>query len=166
VSVASLAATAVIVRRAAFDAVEGFDESYFLYGEDLDLCHRLRDVGWTLLAIPQQFASHEGGGSASTHLARELTWWRGTMRYAALWWPPPEWGAALGAALLQWCALVARRPAVARRAWRELVWAPVRDRREVAHARRTGGCARQSRAGSVPPRDDGSDARSVRARRS
>ncbi|MEY2398843.1 MAG: N-acetylglucosaminyl-diphospho-decaprenol L-rhamnosyltransferase, partial [Actinomycetota bacterium] len=34
----SLAATAVVVRRAAFDAVGGFDERYFLYGEDIDLC--------------------------------------------------------------------------------------------------------------------------------
>lgn len=43
--VEALAATAVLLRRAAFDAVGGFDTSYFLYGEDLDLCRRLRLAG-------------------------------------------------------------------------------------------------------------------------
>jgi N-acetylglucosaminyl-diphospho-decaprenol L-rhamnosyltransferase len=35
-----------IVRRDAWDTVGGFDERYFLYFEDVDLCWRLRQAGW------------------------------------------------------------------------------------------------------------------------
>jgi len=128
-AVASLAATAVLVRRQAFADVGGFDESYFLYGEDLDLCHRMRAAGWVLLALPECSASHDGGGSAASTTARELAWWRGTMRFAALWWPSVAWTVALLASSVQWCRLAAREPLVARRAWRALLAEPLRDRK-------------------------------------
>jgi GT2 family glycosyltransferase len=38
--------TALVVRREAWDALGGFDERYFMYGEDLDLSLRLRLAGW------------------------------------------------------------------------------------------------------------------------
>ena len=125
----SLAATAVLVRRDAFDAVGGFDESYFLYGEDLDLCRRLRNDGWGLVALPDRFAVHESGGSAASNAARELTWWRGTMRFAARWWSPAAWSVAVVAAVVCWCGIAVRQPRAATRAWRELVAEPLRDRR-------------------------------------
>jgi len=128
-TVASLAATAIMVRRAAFDSVGGFDESYFLYGEDLDLCRRMRVAGWTLLALPERAAWHEGGGSAASTVARELAWWRGTMRFSALWWSSSAWFIALFASAVQWCRLTARRPMVARRAWRALLAEPLQDRK-------------------------------------
>jgi N-acetylglucosaminyl-diphospho-decaprenol L-rhamnosyltransferase len=128
-SVASLAATAILVRRRAFDEVNGFDEAYFLYGEDLDLCRRLRATGWTLMALPERSAWHENGSSAATDTERELTWWCGTMRYSARWWSSAAWCIALLASTVQWCRLAAREPPVARRAWRALVAEPLRDRR-------------------------------------
>jgi N-acetylglucosaminyl-diphospho-decaprenol L-rhamnosyltransferase len=125
----SLAATAILVRREAFDEVGGFDESYFLYGEDLDLCRRMRDAGWRLIAMPERFAWHEGGGSATSSTERELTWWRGTMRFAALWWTEAAWSMALMSATIMWVHLSARDLRVSSRAWRELVLEPRRDRR-------------------------------------
>jgi N-acetylglucosaminyl-diphospho-decaprenol L-rhamnosyltransferase len=130
----SLAATCVVVRRSAFEAVGGFDESYFLYGEDLDLCRRLRGDGWRLLALPDDFARHDNGASSSTSTERELSWWRGTMRFAALWWSTAAWTVGLAAAMTQCARLAVRQPRVTRRAWRALVADPIRDRQDVRRA--------------------------------
>jgi N-acetylglucosaminyl-diphospho-decaprenol L-rhamnosyltransferase len=54
----------LLVRRTAFESVGGFDESFFLYGEDIDLARRLRDSGFDLRFEPDASAVHAGGGSA------------------------------------------------------------------------------------------------------
>lgn len=131
VDVEAMAATAWLMRRAAFDAVGGFDEGYFLYGEDMDLSRRLRDGGWRLVALPDRWAEHTGGASASSGWERELQWWQGTMTYAAQWWSSSAWTAALGAAAVRWLRLVARRPSGARRAADALLGVPRRRRRSV-----------------------------------
>jgi GT2 family glycosyltransferase len=128
-SVESLAATAPIVRRDALLSVGGFDEGYFLYGEDLDLCRRLRGEGWELVALPDRFAVHQGGASSAGWWEREVEWWRGTMRFAARWWARPAWSAAVAAAALRALVLMAARPRRAAQAWRGLVVEPRRARR-------------------------------------
>jgi N-acetylglucosaminyl-diphospho-decaprenol L-rhamnosyltransferase len=60
-----LQASAVLLRREAFDAVGGFDERFFMYGEDADLCERLRAAGWELTLCPEATFVHVGGGSSS-----------------------------------------------------------------------------------------------------
>lgn len=57
---------AMLVERRAFDAVGGFDERYFLYWEDADLCRRLRDAGWTTRYVPPAIVRHPGGASAAS----------------------------------------------------------------------------------------------------
>ena len=126
--VESLAATVLLVRRAAFDAVGGFDPRYFLYGEDLDLCLRLRRAGWALTARPEVWAAHESGGSADSGVSRELHWWRGTMQYAARWWSFPGWAVAVLAGCLRAIRLSFSSPAHAALAWSFLVVAPLRAR--------------------------------------
>jgi GT2 family glycosyltransferase len=60
-----LQASALLLRREAFEQVGGFDESFFMYGEDADLCARLRDAGWGVEVCPQARFVHVGGGSTS-----------------------------------------------------------------------------------------------------
>ena len=128
VEVDALAATAVLVRRTAFESVGGFDESYFLYGEDLDLCRRLRHAGWRLVALPDAWATHASGGSAESDWSREANWWRGTMQFGAEQWTRPAWAVAVVAAGLRWARLAVHQPAHAGAAFAAMVGDPVRSR--------------------------------------
>lgn len=129
VAVESLAATALLVRRDAFLGVGGFDESFFLYGEDLDLCRRLRAAGWKLVALPVDWALHEQGSSNTSDVERELHWWRGTMQFAARWWSSLAWLGAVLAAIVRAVTLAARRPPATLRIFRAVVLAGVVERR-------------------------------------
>ncbi|MEA2645283.1 MAG: hypothetical protein QOE92_366 [Chloroflexota bacterium] len=51
----------LLVRASAFAEVGGFDESFFMYGEDLDLCRRLRAAGYKGLYMPSARAVHLKG---------------------------------------------------------------------------------------------------------
>jgi GT2 family glycosyltransferase len=54
----------MLVRRSALDEVGGWDEAFFLYCEDIDLCRRMRDRGYVVSFEPSALAVHEGGASA------------------------------------------------------------------------------------------------------
>lgn len=131
VAVPWLAATALLVRREAFVQVGGFDVSYFLYGEDLDLARRLRDHGWALVALQDEWARHESGGSSSGWWSREVAWWEGTMRYAAMWWPTRAWWTGVAAAFVRWLWLAGVSPRQAGTAWERIVRAPLRRRGDL-----------------------------------
>jgi len=49
---------AMLLRRDAFEAVGGFDEGYFMYVEDVDICTRLRQRGWSVLFCPELEVVH------------------------------------------------------------------------------------------------------------
>jgi N-acetylglucosaminyl-diphospho-decaprenol L-rhamnosyltransferase len=53
-----------LVRRSMLEQLDGFDEGFFMYCEDIDLCRRLRDEGQDLLFEPTAAVVHEGGASA------------------------------------------------------------------------------------------------------
>jgi len=61
-----LSGACMLVRRSAFDRVGGFDERYFLYWEDADLCRRLRAVGYHVRYVPTATAVHRVGHSSKT----------------------------------------------------------------------------------------------------
>ncbi len=52
-----------LARRRAWDEVGGFDETYFMYMEDVDLCWRLRRAGWRTGYVPAARVTHAIGGS-------------------------------------------------------------------------------------------------------
>lgn len=80
-----------LIRRSAIDQVGFFDERFFLYYEEVDLCRRLRASGWSIRYWPDLQAVHWGGESSKTlsgqtlsNHGRQLTLWR--MRSALLYY--------------------------------------------------------------------------------
>jgi hypothetical protein len=70
------AGASLMIRRELIDEIGGFDETFFLYFEETDLCHRATNAGWTTHYLPQSEVVHIG--SASTGMK---TWAR----------TPPYW---------------------------------------------------------------------------
>jgi GT2 family glycosyltransferase len=65
-----LQGAALLLRRRAFEQIGGFDESFFMYGEDADLCARLRAAGWTVELCPVASFVHVGGASTRSDPGR------------------------------------------------------------------------------------------------
>jgi N-acetylglucosaminyl-diphospho-decaprenol L-rhamnosyltransferase len=57
----------------AFRAVDGFDERYFMYCEDFDLCARLRLAGWDIEVVEDAVVVHDAQ-RASHRSRRHLAW--------------------------------------------------------------------------------------------
>lgn len=73
----------LLVRRRAFSSLGGFDESYFMYMEDVDLCWRARRAGWDVGYEPAAVVSHVQGVSADLHPYRMiLSHHRSLLRFA------------------------------------------------------------------------------------
>jgi N-acetylglucosaminyl-diphospho-decaprenol L-rhamnosyltransferase len=53
----------MLMSRKCYDAVGGWDESFFLYSEETDLCLRARDMGFLTHYEPRSVVVHMGGGS-------------------------------------------------------------------------------------------------------
>ncbi len=65
--VEQLAASCLMVRREAFEQVGGLDDQFSpAWFEDVDLCKRLRDAGWSIYFVPQAVFRHTGGMSVRT----------------------------------------------------------------------------------------------------
>jgi GT2 family glycosyltransferase len=65
-------AACLLVRRAAIDRVGFFDPDYFMYGEDLDLCYRLKTAGWKVYYLPAAEAVHVKGAATRQATQRML----------------------------------------------------------------------------------------------
>ncbi|MFZ5869035.1 MAG: glycosyltransferase family 2 protein, partial [Actinomycetota bacterium] len=58
-----LSGSCLLVRREAFEQVGGFDPTYFMFFEDVDLCERLHKAGWDVIYAPSAEVLHVGGHS-------------------------------------------------------------------------------------------------------
>lgn len=73
-----------LVRRIAWDEVGGFDEAYFMYAEDVDLCWRLHRAGWKVAYEPAATVVHAQGVSTDRHPYRMIVeHHRALLRFAA-----------------------------------------------------------------------------------
>jgi N-acetylglucosaminyl-diphospho-decaprenol L-rhamnosyltransferase len=63
----------MLIRRAALEKVGGFDEGYWMYMEDLDLCYRFAQAGWSTWYEPGATAIHLKGATAVRARSPRLT---------------------------------------------------------------------------------------------
>jgi N-acetylglucosaminyl-diphospho-decaprenol L-rhamnosyltransferase len=93
-----LSGSCLLLRRAAFDEVAGFDERYFMYMEDVDLGDRLGKAGWQNVYVPSAEVLHDKGHATGRDPARNLAahhtstytfladrhpkWWHAPLRWA------------------------------------------------------------------------------------
>lgn len=59
----ALSGCCIAVRRELLEKLRGFDGDYFMYGEDLDLCYRLKQLGYLILYTPKTRIVHFKGES-------------------------------------------------------------------------------------------------------
>lgn len=66
----------LLARREALDRVGGFDERFFLFSEEVDLCLRIRQAGWKVLHDPRVTILHHGsnGRVLDPRLASQNAW--------------------------------------------------------------------------------------------
>lgn len=86
---------AMLARRDALEsirppqAVGPWDEGFFMYHEEVDLCHRLKDAGWQIAYVAEAKVIHyEGRSSAKVPAARYLHFNRSKIRYYAKYFGP------------------------------------------------------------------------------
>lgn len=93
-----LSGSCLLVRRAAFDSIGGFDSRYFMYMEDVDLGDRLGRAGWHNVYVPNAEVTHAKGHAAGRHpelmlpahhasayrfqADRHPHWWQAPLRWA------------------------------------------------------------------------------------
>jgi GT2 family glycosyltransferase len=74
-----LSGAALLVRRAAADEVGLFDESFFMFSEEVDWLTRFRRAGWTVLFYPAAEVVHVGGATHGGRMYVENL--RGQLRF-------------------------------------------------------------------------------------
>ena len=111
-----VSASCVLLRRDALNEVGLFDERFFMYVEDVDLCTRLRREDWDVLFSPELEVLHIGGVSTGGYRSRRMVveHSRSIYKYFVKW-RSPGWRATL----------------------RPLAWLALRVRAEVVLLRRT-----------------------------
>ncbi len=77
--VEALAGAFMLARRQALEQVNGFDEDYFMYGEDIDLSLRIKQKGWRVVYNPNIEAIHFKGASTERLNWKPIFWFHQAM---------------------------------------------------------------------------------------
>jgi GT2 family glycosyltransferase len=72
---------ALAASRSLFERVRGFDEEFFMFYEEVDLCRRIHDLGGKVLFVPEVAIAHVGGGTLPTSDLRTRWIAAGKVRY-------------------------------------------------------------------------------------
>jgi hypothetical protein len=78
----SLLGACILLRRQVLEQVELFDEGYFMFSEEIDLCYRIKKAGWSIFWLPEARVIHYGGQSTQqAATAMFLSLYRGKLIY-------------------------------------------------------------------------------------
>ncbi len=83
----------LMVRRDILSQCQGMDEDYYLYGEDSDLCYRIREMRWGIYYLPtRENVIHHGGKSTqyllgSDHHTKRLWGWKSRFLFVKKHYP-------------------------------------------------------------------------------
>ena len=69
----------VLLNKKVWERAGGFDENYFMYGEEVEWMYRIKQAGFTIRYIPQAEATHLGGASSpdmSPAIVGEIKGWK------------------------------------------------------------------------------------------
>jgi GT2 family glycosyltransferase len=96
-----LVGAAMLARRSALEEIRQpemsgpFDEGFFMYSEETDLCKRLKERGWRIVYVPDVVVIHyEGQSSGQVLAARDIHFQRSKIRYQRKYFGP-LWAEAL-----------------------------------------------------------------------
>lgn len=82
VPVESVIGAFMLIRRAAWEAVGGFDEDFFFFFEETHLCCQVQRAGWQVYHLPLVHVWHDQGGSAREMPApARIEYWRSRYLY-------------------------------------------------------------------------------------
>lgn len=56
-------ASCLLIRRNVWEQMDGFDEQYPMFFNDVDLCYRIKEAGWRIVYVPEAVATHWEGDS-------------------------------------------------------------------------------------------------------
>jgi N-acetylglucosaminyl-diphospho-decaprenol L-rhamnosyltransferase len=80
-----LSGAALMCRRETLDQIGAFDPGYFMFSEEVDLCRRASDAGWSVAYVPQAEITHYGGQSTGQNVpARHVNFNTSKARYFRL----------------------------------------------------------------------------------
>ena len=97
-----LSGSCILVRREAFEAVGGFDDKFFMYFEDVDICARIHLEGWRIVYAPSAVITHTGGHStqaasrAMIRIHHESAYKYLAARYSAWYFAPLRFALLVG----------------------------------------------------------------------
>ena len=69
------------VRREAVEAVGLLDETFFMYGEDLDWAYRIKDAGWSIVYHPQVVVKHVKRAASRQSQRAQMEFWRAMLLF-------------------------------------------------------------------------------------
>lgn len=64
----------MLLRKSVMQEIGNWDEDFFVYGEDVDYCYRIKQAGWKIMYLPQWQATHyKGVGVGVRRETRDIT---------------------------------------------------------------------------------------------